>query len=49
MKKLDKQTQIEKQVQIINKQASKKCLNKKKTALFIDPPPDNLFINKNKL
>ena len=48
MKSLDKQRQIEKQIEIINKQAAKDSLNKKKTVLFIDPIPDNTFINRNK-
>ena len=48
MKNLDKQKRIEKQVEIINERAAKNSLNKKKTALFIDPLPDNLFIIRNK-
>ncbi len=48
MKSNYKQKQIEKQIKMINKQAAKNSLNKKKTALFIDPIPDDLFINRNK-
>ena len=48
MKKLDKQKQIEKQVEVINKRAAKNSLNRKKIVLFIDPLPDKLFTNTNK-
>ena len=46
MKNTDKQKKIKKYVEAINKQHAKTSLNKKNTALFIDPLPDNMFVKK---
>ena len=46
MKNLEKEKQIEKYVEIMNKQAAKNSLIKKNIILFIDPLPDKLFIKQ---
>ena len=47
MENTDKQKKIKKYVDMINKQAAKDSLTKKKFALLIDPIPDCIFINRN--